>query len=150
MALPASGGISIANINTEYGVATTTHRTFNDAQIRSICKCPTGAVNLNAGHGNTRLSVTCPNGTVSLGVATTLTAVGSGGTGSYSYSIVKNSGITMIGPTQSGASFTFDHSSTGITAGSGDAYYTITVSDGVLTATVAISVHATWSKSGGS
>ena len=51
MALPASGAISLANVNTELGVASNTTRSLNDAAVRSLFGKASGVISMSDGYG---------------------------------------------------------------------------------------------------
>lgn len=51
MTLPASGAISLANVNTELGVASNTTRSLNDAAVRSLFGKASGVISMSDGYG---------------------------------------------------------------------------------------------------
>ena len=58
MALPSSGAISFSNINTELGVSSTTQRSLNDSAVRTLFGIPSGAIDMNTGHGKSNYTPT--------------------------------------------------------------------------------------------
>jgi hypothetical protein len=51
MTLPASGQISINQVNVELGVAGTTQRSFNDGLVRTLFAVASGAISMSNGYG---------------------------------------------------------------------------------------------------
>lgn len=51
MALPASGQISMSQVNTELGFSSSTQRALGDAAVRTLFSVASGAISLNDGHG---------------------------------------------------------------------------------------------------
>ena len=51
MTLPASGAISLANVNTELGAASNTTRSLNDAAVRSLFGKASGVISMSDGYG---------------------------------------------------------------------------------------------------
>jgi hypothetical protein len=58
MTLPASGAISLNQVNVELGVTATTVRTMNDALVRSLFGVASGAISMSSGYGKTYSTVT--------------------------------------------------------------------------------------------
>ena len=118
MALPASGAISFANINTELGSATSTIRSLNDTAVRTLFGIASGAIDMNTGHGksNAPSSVTI-NLTITSNTKNYNIFANKGGTYSAGISIINltvNSGI-IIGSTST-ATYALD-TGTGWTTG---------------------------------
>jgi len=53
MTLPASGQISMSQVNTELGYASNAQISLNDAAVRALAGIPSGAISLNDLHGKT-------------------------------------------------------------------------------------------------
>ncbi len=53
MTLPASGLITMADVNVEFGRASNTPITLNDSDVRALAGIPSGAISLNDLHGKT-------------------------------------------------------------------------------------------------
>ena len=51
MTLPASGDISMSQVNTELGFSSSTQRALGDAAVRTLFSVASGAISLNDGHG---------------------------------------------------------------------------------------------------
>ena len=51
MALPSSGAISMSQVNTELGSASTTTISLGQASVRTLFGVASGAISLNDGHG---------------------------------------------------------------------------------------------------
>jgi hypothetical protein len=60
MALPASGQISINQVNVELGVAGTTQRSFNDAVVRTLFAVASGAISMSNGFGKSNAPAVTP------------------------------------------------------------------------------------------
>ena len=56
MTLPASGVITMGDVNTELGYASTTLITLNDTAVRTLFGIASGAISLNDGHGKSNTS----------------------------------------------------------------------------------------------
>ena len=97
MTLPASGAISLSQVNTELGFSSTATITMNDSAVRTLFGQASGTVDMNTGHGKSyrvNLSVTySTNGTT----ATTLSLSGIGGyvAGKSTITINQNAGVYM-------------------------------------------------------
>lgn len=100
MTLQSSGTISIANINTELGVASTTTRSLNDAAARTLAGIPSGTISLSSFYGKSNVTFT-PNGGTSSETAVQLEQTGAGGSVSLtiSCSIPANWTISRTGTT---------------------------------------------------
>ena len=59
MPLPSSGPISIANINTELGRASTATSSLNETLLRSLAGRPSGTISLSDFYGKTRYGYVC-------------------------------------------------------------------------------------------
>jgi len=53
MALPSSGAISMGQVDTELGYSATAQISLNDTAVRSLFGIPSGAIDMNTGHGKT-------------------------------------------------------------------------------------------------
>lgn len=53
MTLPASGAISMAQVNTELGRASTANDSLNDSWVRALAQVASGAISMNSLHGKT-------------------------------------------------------------------------------------------------
>lgn len=51
MALPLSGAISLAQVNTELGIASTTPISLNNANVRTLAAVPSGSLGMNRLYG---------------------------------------------------------------------------------------------------
>ena len=51
MALPSSGAITFANVNTELGAGSTTQRSLNDSTTRTLFGKASGQISMSDGHG---------------------------------------------------------------------------------------------------
>jgi len=71
MTLPVSGTITLAQVNTELGLASTTNISMNQPSVRSLFAVPSGAIAMTNGYGKSSASYTTLNpadksGTVTL------------------------------------------------------------------------------------
>lgn len=94
MALPASGQISIQQVNYELGVANTTQRSFNDSVFRTLFAVASGAISMSNGFGKSNAPVVTPgsqtftsSGTFTVPAFNTLVVIvqGGGGAGSMDH-----------------------------------------------------------------
>lgn len=60
MALPASGAITFANVNTELGLTSTAQISLNDTAVRNLFGIASGAISMSNGYG--KANVLTPNG----------------------------------------------------------------------------------------
>lgn len=76
MTLQSSGAISIANINTELGVASTTTRSLNDSAARTLAGVASGAISMSNFYGKSNAPAVTftPNGGSSAGAPVALSA----------------------------------------------------------------------------
>ena len=77
MTLQSSGAISIANINTELGVASTTTRSLNDSAARTLAGVASGAISMSNFYGKSNAPAVTftPNGGASSGTPVDLSSV---------------------------------------------------------------------------
>jgi len=57
MTLPASGAISLNDVNVELGYAGTTLISLNDTEVRALAEVPTGAISMSDLHGKSAINV---------------------------------------------------------------------------------------------
>ena len=88
MALPASGQISINQVNVELGVAGTTQRSFNDSVLRTLFAVASGAISMSNGFGKSNALPVTPgsqtftsSGTFTVPSFNTLVVIVQGGGG---------------------------------------------------------------------
>jgi hypothetical protein len=92
MALPSSGAISFANINTELGVASTTTRALNDAAARTLAGVASGAISMANFYGKSNaFSATISSNQTNLNLRTW--ALANGWDGSTAATITIGSGV---------------------------------------------------------
>lgn len=85
MALPASGTISLANVNVELGLSSTATISLNQANVRSLAGIASGTISMSDLLGKSNVTFT-PAGGDSVGTAVTLYEYGAGGTVSITIS----------------------------------------------------------------
>lgn len=96
MALQGSGAISLANVNTELGVASTTTRSLNDSAVRTLFGVASGAISMSQGYGKSNRKTI--NATISANTANYVvnTAKASGYlAGKTDFVLTINSGVTV-------------------------------------------------------
>jgi len=57
MTLPASGSISLSQVNYELGLSTTAYSTMDDAAVRSLFGVASGAISMSSGYGKSTVKV---------------------------------------------------------------------------------------------
>lgn len=90
MTLPASGPISMSQVNTELGRASTALLSMNDSAVRNLAGVPSGAIGFNSLQGKSSLSAVGSDDSRAYSSAT------SGGTASAFPSVVASGGIAPI------------------------------------------------------
>ena len=114
MALPSTGPISFSDINVELAVSATTQRSMDDAAVRTLFGIPSGAIDMNTGHGKANrvsLSYTFSVNTTE----TTITASSLPGyiAGKSDITITVNAGIYLYSTTTSTAALTITGANSG-------------------------------------
>jgi len=108
MTLPASGAISLGQVNTELGRSATAQIDMNDSGVRTLFGIASGAINMNTGHGKANeFTATISSNQTDLNLRTWALGAGWGGTskatitvgsGVYIYSTsTGNAGLTING-----------------------------------------------------
>lgn len=146
MTLPSTGPISLANVNVELGLSSTTNISLNQTNVRTLAGISSGTISLS----NLRGKSNAPTITISPsslytsrsggGSATSAAATGSGsgGAGGYTYAwtYVSGSSYTINSPSSAATTFT-----TTLLAGAfKSGVYRCTVTSGGVTATADITV----------
>jgi hypothetical protein len=92
MALPASGAISLSQVNVELGLSATAQIGMNDAAVRTLFGVPSGAISMSDGYGKAnQFAFTISSNQTNANLATLATAAGWNGTSKVIATI--NSGI---------------------------------------------------------
>jgi hypothetical protein len=82
MALPASGAISLNNVNVELGLTGTTSINMNQASVRTLFAVPSGAISMSNGYGKSN--------------AVVVSTIGVSGTTSYDYNGAATAAWTVL------------------------------------------------------
>lgn len=93
MTLPASGAISLANVNVELGLASTTTISLNQTNVRTLAGKASGTISMSDLLGKSNVSFS-PAGGTSSGTAVALS--NSGGPGSVSVTITCSQAATWV------------------------------------------------------
>ena len=146
MTLPSTGPISLANVNVELGLSSTTNISLNQTNVRTLAGVPSGTISLSNLYGKTfapTISISpdplqttiSGGGSVTSGAAT---ATASGGAGGYTYAwtYVSGDSFTINSPTSASTTFTTTLVSGGYKLGN----YRCTVTSGGATASADIQV----------
>ncbi len=88
MALPASGSISLSQVNTELGIASTTAISMNQTNVRSLFGVASGVISMSNGYGKSSFTAITGqyNGQYQSGSATSSYSFGSVNFGTVSAS----------------------------------------------------------------
>lgn len=146
MTLPSTGPISLANVNVELGLSSTTNISLNQTNVRTLAGISSGTISLNSlrGKSNAPTITISPSSLYTSrsggGSATSATATGSGsgGAGGYTYAwtYVSGSSYTINSPSSAATTFT----TTLIAGAYKTGVYRCTVTSGGVTATADIQV----------
>lgn len=146
MTLPSTGPISLANVNVELGLSSTTNISLNQTNVRTLAGISSGTISLNSlrGKSNAPTITISPSSLYTSrsggGSATSAaaTGLGSGGAGGYTYAwtYVSGSSYTINSPSSAATTFT----TTLIAGAYKTGVYRCTVTSGGVTATADIQV----------
>lgn len=99
MALPASGQLSIADINTELNVAVNTQRSFNETAMLTLAGLPLGKLSISdfwgKANGPSNFDVVISSHTLNFNVYNEAIARGWNGTSPFNMNITINSGVYL-------------------------------------------------------
>ena len=87
MALPGSGAISLSQVNTELGLASTSAISLNQSNVRNLAGAPSGAISMSQLHGKSATFVASVAGGTNLNLRTAANAVGYPGQGDATITI---------------------------------------------------------------
>lgn len=109
MALPASGQISMSEVNVELGYSSTAQISLNDSAVRTLFGISSGAISLNDGHGKSNAFLaTISSNQQQLNLRTW--ALANGWNGSSAATITVGSGVYIWSDSTSVAGLTIDGS----------------------------------------
>lgn len=155
MTLQSTGAISIANINTELGVASNTTRSLNDTTSRTLAGVASGTISMSNFYGKTYSSVTfTPSGGTSAGAPVALSASSDVGAASVTITCSATAtwnwtrtiltgvaaGTASVVNGGTGTSITF---SIGLGTGDRSVYYTVSGTSGGVTRYWTVTVSTT-------
>ena len=109
MALPASGAISLNDVNVELGRSGTTTITMNDSVVRTLFGVASGTIDMNTGHGKANeFTATISSNQTNLNLRTWALANGWGGTSKATITV--GSGVYIYSTSTGNAGLTIDGS----------------------------------------
>jgi hypothetical protein len=146
MTLPSTGPISLANVNVELGLSSTTNISLNQTNVRTLAGVPSGTISLSNLYGKSNaLAITISPSSLyttrsGAGSVTSAAATGSGtgGAGGYTYAWTYVSGSSYTINSSTSASTTFTTNLVAEQYKSG--VYRCTVTSGGVTASADIQV----------
>jgi len=104
--LPASGVITLGDVNVALGLARTTQISLGQASVRTLFGVATGAISLSNGYGkSSSYNLTISANTLKYNLRTALIAAGYSGTGTFKTTITINSGVYVWSDTTATAAF---------------------------------------------
>lgn len=111
MALPASGAISLSNVNTELGLTATAAIDMNTTNVRTLFGVASGAISMSNGYGKSNAPAvfsftrTISANTQNYNLRADMLAGGYSGTGAFTANVTINSGIYVWSDTTATAGF---------------------------------------------
>ena len=116
MTLPASGAISLNQVNVELGLSGTTSINMNQASVRTLFGVPSGAISMSNGYGKSNRAVISSTISANTANATVnLSSISGYVAGKSDITVTINSGIYVYSTTTGGAGLTFTNGTTGDT-----------------------------------
>ena len=116
MALQSSGPISLANVNTELGVASTTTRSLNDAAVRTLFGVASGAISMSSGYGKSnRAAISYTFSSSTADASLNLSGLGGYVAGKTDFTVTINSGVYLYATTTAGYGLNLSGATTGDT-----------------------------------
>jgi len=104
--LPASGVITLGDVNVALGLARATQTSLGQASVRTLFGVSTGAISLSNGYGkSSSYNLTISANTLKYNLRTALIAAGYSGTGTFKTTITINSGVYVWSDTTATAAF---------------------------------------------
>lgn len=146
MTLPSTGPISLANVNVELGLSSTTNISLNQTNVRTLAGISSGTISLNSLRGKSfapsisispsDLYTSISGGGSVTSAAATATASGGAGGYTYAWTYVSGDSFTINSSTSASTTFTTTLVSGGYKLGN----YRCTVTSGGATASADIQV----------
>jgi hypothetical protein len=104
--LPASGVITLGDVNVALGLSRATQISLGQASVRTLFGVTTGAISLSNGFGKSSgYNLTISANTLKYNLRTALIAAGYSGTGTFKATITINSGVYVWSDTTATAAF---------------------------------------------
>jgi hypothetical protein len=104
--LPASGVITLGDVNVALGLARTTQISLGQASVRTLFGVATGTIKMSNGYGKSSgYNLTISANTLKYNLRTALIAAGYSGTGAFKVTITINSGVYVWSDTTATAAF---------------------------------------------